>query len=128
VKNSILFGNSPNQADASEQDISSSCVEGLDEGSGNIANCVPLFVDADGADDIPGTIDDDLRLQPGSPGIDAGSNFALPADTLDLDGDGDVSEPLPVDINGNPRRVDAPATDTGIGDPPLVDMGAYEQQ
>ncbi|GMU22948.1 MAG: hypothetical protein AMXMBFR13_30320 [Phycisphaerae bacterium] len=89
----------------------------------------PLFVDADGADDIPGTEDDDLRLQPGSPCIDAGDSSALPADVADLDGDGDITEPLPLDLDGRPRRVDDPDTpDAGAGDPPVVDMGAYEYQ
>ena len=37
----------------------------------------PLFLDADGLDNIPGTEDDDLRLQSGSPAIDAGDNAAL---------------------------------------------------
>jgi hypothetical protein len=129
VENSVIVGNSPNQFAASERAISFSCVEGLNEGTGNIPDCEPSFVDADGADDIPGTIDDDLRLQSGSDGIDAGSNYALPPDTFDLDGDGDVTEPLPVDLNGNPRRVDdTEVDDTGIGNSPLVDMGAYEHQ
>lgn len=34
--------------------------------------------------------------------IDAGG-APLPADWLDLDGDGNVAEPLPVDFDGNPR-------------------------
>ena len=40
------------------------------DGGGNI-NADPLFVDDDGADNITGTLDDDLRLLPGSPCIDA---------------------------------------------------------
>ena len=33
------------------------------------------------------------------------------------------------DLDGNPRFVDDPDTvDTGYGEPPLVDMGAYEFQ
>ena len=63
--------------------------------------------------------------------IDAGSNGAVPADSADLDGDGDTSERAPVDLDGNPRFVDDPVTaDTGVSDPPdytdIVDMGAYE--
>jgi hypothetical protein len=42
-------------------------------GGGNI-DMDPLFVDADGDDNIYGTEDDDLRLSPGSPCIGAGSN------------------------------------------------------
>jgi len=95
-------------------------------GTGNI-DADPLFVDADGPDDIPGTEDDDLRLLPGSPCIDAGDNTAVPADTADLDGDGDTTEPVPLDLDGNPRIMDDPSTvDTGNGTPPIVDMGACE--
>jgi hypothetical protein len=76
-----------------------------------------MFVDPDGEDDVFGTVDDDLRLQPGSPCIDAGTNEPVlgpdPACTGDLD--------------GNQRFVDDPATgDTGFGDAPIIDMGAYE--
>ncbi|MBC8263949.1 MAG: fibronectin type III domain-containing protein [Anaerolineales bacterium] len=59
----------------------------------------PLFVDSDGADDIPGTLDDDLHLQPGSPCIDAGTSVGAPS----------------TDFEGDPRP-------WGLG----VDMGADE--
>lgn len=90
----------------------------------------PLFVDADGPDDDPNTwADNDYRLLPGSPCIDAGDNAAVPADAFDVDGDGDITEPVPVDLDGLPRFVDDPfAPDTGAGTPPIVDMGAYEFQ
>jgi parallel beta-helix repeat protein len=69
----------------------------------------------------------DLQLLSGSPCIDAGDNAAVPADTPDLDGDGDTTEPLPFDLSGWSRFVDDPLTaDTGSGTPPIVDMGAYE--
>ncbi len=36
---------------------------------------------------------------------------------------------IDTDLDGNPRFVDDPDTkDTGNGDPPIVDMGAYEFQ
>jgi hypothetical protein len=77
-------------------------------------NLDPLFVDLDGADDIVGTEDDNLRLLPGSPCIDAGENSRVPEGVL-------------VDIDGKARFVDDPDTiDTGTGLPPIVDMGAYE--
>jgi hypothetical protein len=73
--------------------------------------------------------DDDLRLPPDSPCIDAADNEAVPPDVLDLDGDGDTEEPIPFDLDGNLRFVDDPETeDTGHGNPPIVDMGAYEFQ
>jgi hypothetical protein len=106
-------------------------VEGLDGswgGQGNISGD-PLFVDPDGPDNIPGTLDDDFRLRPGSPCIDAGDNSAVPADTLDLDGDGITTEPIPFDFLGAPRFTDDDCTpDTGAGIPPIVDMGAHEYQ
>jgi predicted outer membrane repeat protein len=50
-------------------------------------NVNPLFVDADGLDDIVGTLDDNLRLQENSPGINTGSNNAVPPFVLtDRDG------------------------------------------
>lgn len=106
--------------------ITYSDVQGGWPGTGNI-DADPLFVDVDGIDNIPGTLDDNVQLRPNSPAIDAGDNNALPLDTLDLDGDGDTGETLPLDLAGKPRQVDAPAMpDTGSGDAPIVDMGAYE--
>jgi len=85
-----------------------------------------------GPDGEWGTIDDDygdLRLTSGSPSIDAADNESVPADFFDLDSDNDTKEPLPYDLDGNPRFVNDPdTTDTGNGDPPVVDMGAYEFQ
>lgn len=88
----------------------------------------PLFVDPDGPDDDPLTwADNDFQLGVSSPCIDAGDNASVPADAFDLDSDGDLDEPLPVDAAGAPRFVDDPATpDTGSGSPPVVDIGAYE--
>jgi predicted outer membrane repeat protein len=76
----------------------------------------PAFVDPDGPDGIPGTADDNYRLRVDSPCRNAGSNAAIVADLPDLDGDGDLLEPIPMDLDGNPRVV---------GD--RVDMGAYER-
>ena len=75
----------------------------------------PLFVDTDGPDDVAGTPDDDLRLRPGSPAIDAGNNDHLPPDIHDLDGDNDTAEAIPFDLGGGDRVVGA-----------NVDMGAHE--
>lgn len=96
-------------------------------GPGNL-DVDPLFLDPDGPDDDPDTwYDNDYRLGAGSPCIDAADNDAVPDDEYDLDGDGDTSEPLPIDLRGRPRFLDDPNTaDTGQGTPPIVDMGAYE--
>jgi len=110
-------------------EVSWSCVQnwsGLFTGVGTIGSD-PLLVDPQGADGLPGTEDDDLRLLAGSPCIDAGSNLRMGVDLFDLDGDLDVAEPTPVDRDQLPRRVDVPvAPDVGEGAAPLVDMGAHE--
>ncbi len=81
---------------------------------GHNMNADPRFEDADGADNIPGTADDNLRLQLTSPCIDAGKNAAVPAGVT-------------TDLDGYSRFVDIPTIlDTGNGTPPIVDMGAYE--
>ncbi len=135
VSNCILWGNSPNSMSSvplSETTVNYSDVQGGWPGAGsNNIDADPLFVDADGPDNVPGTEDDNLRLSPGSPCIDAADNTAVSPDTADLDNDGDTAEPIPFDLDGNPRFVDDPDTpDTGNPDGinPLVDMGAYEFQ
>jgi hypothetical protein len=103
---------------------------GIDGGWNIDAN--PLFMDPNGEDNTPGTEDDDLRLSFGSPCIDAGNNSAVPLDALDLDDNGDTTEPIPFDLDGNARFVDDPYTEdcpqpgAECGTPPIVDMGAYE--
>jgi len=89
---------------------------GIDRG-GNI-DADPIFGNPAGYD---------FHLTAPSPCIDAGVNSAVPADSFDLDEDGDDAERLPVDLDGNPRFTDDPETpDTGCGLPVVVDMGAYE--
>ncbi len=80
----------------------------------------PVFYDADGADNIPGTLDDDVRLRHTSPVKDAGNNNALPADADDLDGDGVLTETVPYDLSGRSRLIGFTVIT------PTVDMGAYE--
>ncbi|MHC4474468.1 MAG: right-handed parallel beta-helix repeat-containing protein [Planctomycetota bacterium] len=109
------------------------CVQGWTGALGGAGNHGddPLFVDADGPDNIVGTEDDNLRLSAGSACIDAGVNAAVPADTADLDNDGNTAERTPLDLDYGERFLDDPCTsDTGVPDPPaypnVVDMGAYE--
>lgn len=76
-------------------------------GVGNIVTD-PLFVD---------TANGDLRLTDMSPCLNTGNTSVLPADSLDLDGDGDISEPIPMDLAGGVRVY-------GLS----VDRGAFESQ
>ena len=101
-------------------------VDGVD---GNLVGVDPMFVrdPSDGGDgwgDDPATpgvdegANDDygiVRLQSDSPAVNAGDNNLLPADTFDLDDDGNVTEPIPFDLDNELRVRIA-----------TVDMGAYE--
>ncbi len=136
--NCILWGNVDANGSVEGSQISSSapqvdncCIQGLTAGLGGFGNLGgdPLFADFDGADDIAGTDDDDVALLPGSPCVDAGDNARVPSDFADVDADGDVNEPLPLDLAGAARFFDdAGAPDVGSGTVPLVDMGAFEKQ
>jgi hypothetical protein len=108
LSNCIIWGNGGDEIRQypSGSPVVTYCdVEGGWPGTGNI-DADPLFVDA---------ANDDYRIDPGSPCIDAGDNTALPPDIADLDGDGDTTEPIPFDLDGNPRVVRE-----------VVDIGAYE--
>lgn len=109
--------------------INYNCIQGYGGAFGGTNNITtdPQFVDADGADNIFGTVDDDYRLLLASPCIDAADNASVPADAADVDGDADVAEQTPIDHNGDQRFQDQPSViDTGNGTPPIVDMGALE--
>ncbi|MCH7813074.1 MAG: right-handed parallel beta-helix repeat-containing protein, partial [Planctomycetes bacterium] len=109
-------------ADGAALAVNYTCLEGWSGtlgGQGNIG-LAPLFTrDPDDGGDgwIFGDNDDfgDLTLQGDSPAIDAGDNAALPPDLADLDQDGDLAEPPPLDLAGGPRVLNA-----------RVDMGPLE--
>ncbi len=143
LSNNVFWGNTATQGAQMESlylgvlGVSDSDVQGgqagvyVSEGTlnwytGNI-DADPLFVDADGADNVAGTADDNLRLASSSPAVDAGSNHVMMADTADLDADGNTAEAIPYDYDFMNRFVDDPIADTGMGTPPIVDMGAFER-
>lgn len=144
VVNSVLWENNGGSFGGSGTfAVTYSNVQGGMVGMGNI-EADPLFMrlpedGGDGFGDYPWTPEDeaanddlgDLRLSRASPCLDAADNTAVPADEFDLDDDGNVDEPVPLDLDGNPRFVDdLGAPDTGNPGPPgpIVDMGVYEFQ
>jgi hypothetical protein len=104
ISNSILWSNTPDQTTGTTTMASSNVEGGMPPGPGNISQA-PAWA---------GSGAHAFALAAGSPGIDAGSNAAVPAGTI-------------TDLVGNPRFIDDPCTtDTGLGPAPIVDMGAYE--
>jgi hypothetical protein len=126
LANCILWGNTATTGaqiynySSSTPTVSFSDVQSGWTGLGNI-DADPLFVDANGLDNIAGTEDDNLRLLQGSPCIDDGNNNLVPHDIADLDGDANKTEPTPLDLDLRPRFVDGDCNSTVI-----VDMGAFE--
>ena len=118
IANCILWdgGNEIRNVGQSTVTVTCTDVQGGSKDPANL-NADPLFVLPAGADGIIGTEDDDLRLKPSSPCIDRGDSALLPEDFVDADGDGNLTEPLPVDLDNNTRITGA-----------AVDMGAYEGQ
>jgi len=114
LTNSILWGNIATTSGdqvydlgSSPPGISNSIVQGgcpVSPGVSctNVLDSDPFFIDPDGADNTPGTTDDNLRLSVVSPAIDAGDNAVV-----------SVSQ----DLDNNPRIVNG-----------TVDLGAYESQ
>ena len=135
MSNTILWGNSSGQLVNSGTGTSTIFTYGLIQDgctagttcTGNLFGGDPLFRDVNGPDNVLGTLDDDLHLQFESEAIDAGDNDPLLSDLLDLDGDGDTNERIPLDPDGATRLLDLfDRSDTGHGTPPIIDMGAYE--
>ena len=109
MKNSIVWANASGQINGAAT-VSDSIVQGGHAGT-NVLIADPLLRDADGADNVAGTLDDDLRLQGAptpSPAIDAADVAA--------------SDCVATDIAGSFRNVGAYA----VGTPNGCDMGAYE--
>jgi hypothetical protein len=85
--------------------VNSCAIQGWTGALGGLNNngLNPAFVDADGADNVYGTQDDDARLLPGSASEDTGDNGLVPVGVL-------------TDLDGRPRLYNG-----------TVDRGAYER-
>lgn len=146
VTNCIIWGNSadgaPNQFPSADSPIvrfSNIADDDPNDGllpfggaaNGNISADPAFIRDAGpGPDGQFDGVDDDygnMRLDANSPCLDAGSNDDVERDASDVDCDGDILEPVPLDVGGLPRFVDDPVADTGVGTSPIVDMGAHER-
>jgi hypothetical protein len=136
VGNSILrnSGDEIHNNDGSTVEITFSNVQGGYGGVGNV-NVNPLFAALGRWNDrgTPGDLGDDVwtegdyRMSADSPCVDVDFGSLVPRDTMDLDGDDDILEAIPVDMRGRPRTAEKPgrsAPSTG----PRMDMGAYEYQ
>lgn len=102
----VVWNNTSDQIWGSAVKVEYSLVQDGYKGEGNI-DADPQFVDA---------ANGDYRLRFDSPCIDAGDNEMIPPDVL-------------LDLAGRPRLADDPLTpDTGRGQAPLIDIGAYEYE
>ncbi|UCC32670.1 MAG: S8 family serine peptidase, partial [Phycisphaerales bacterium] len=112
VTNCIFWGDSPDEFYNALEPGLTVTYSDVQGGAGQAwfgTGCIdtdPLFIDADGPDDVPGNEDDNLRLSTDSPCIDAGINTAAATGA---------------DLDGNPRIMDGNADGTS-----RVDMGVYE--
>lgn len=128
IANSILWGNTPDQGangigtgagtpSYAFCDVQGGLPAGSTDLGGNI-DADPLFVDPDGPDDMPGTIDDNLRLQNHSPCIDAAHDALLPTiDEAGLTptlGSTFADAAIPHDLDGNARAFDSPFVPTAV--------------
>jgi|GEM_PF-1853929 len=107
ITNCILWGNGATAGEAEIYDdgsfnnVSDCLIENGYVNGTNIQTANPLFVDADGSDNIPGNLDDNLRLRLCSPAIETGNTFVNTSNH---------------ELDGNSRNID------------LIDLGAYEHQ
>ena len=93
LQNTIIANDNPNDDVAVFGDVTANGANIVADNSltgANILNADPM-------------LDTDLVPLPGSPAIDAADSSLLPADEFDIDNDGDTTEPLPLDVDGDPR-------------------------
>ncbi|MEE8458731.1 MAG: choice-of-anchor Q domain-containing protein [Phycisphaerales bacterium] len=110
LQNCILWANTPDQIISDKIFPLTTLFCNIQDGwpGGSNTNVDPMFINEPIGD---------LRLQPGSPCIDAGLCVPLPSDAADLDSDGDFAETFPQDIDAADRIVST-----------AIDLGAYEYQ
>ncbi|MGJ8663654.1 MAG: hypothetical protein ACSHWU_08385 [Marinicella sp.] len=124
LHNSILWGNRElekvsgvvqtdgfNEHEGGTLTTSHSLIRGEDLSTYNGIDATNIGFDPLFADEA----NDDFRLLVGSPLIDAGNFSLLPLDVYDIDTDGDLTERIPIDLDGLSREL-------GVN----VDMGPYE--
>ena len=145
IKNSILWNNgdpeplneySQFHTEATTPLIFHSCIQDEVPGDGTLAfnstnnnniDLNPLFVNDPnpGPDGLWNGTDDcigNLKLRYSSPCIEVGNNSYLPTDSFDLDDDGDMNEPVSIDLADHLRLIDRNRDFIAT-----VDMGAYER-
>jgi predicted outer membrane repeat protein len=138
LRSSIVYDNTSSSGSPESQQVTLSsstldafhnCIEGFNRpgplGPNNIGDN-PVFVDADGPNNIAGDADDDFSLHATSPCIDTGESTIMSVDLGDADGDGGNGEALPVDFAGNPRLVDDVVDNIGNTFAGALDIGAFE--
>ena len=117
---SIIWGNgAPIGPQLSDGSLAwwSSVQGGWAGGFGNL-DVDPMFVNA---------AERDYRLKMMSPLVDSAISYFAATDEYDLDGDGNTSEFVPFDLDGNLRFYDIPfVPNTGADDPAYMDYGALE--
>ena len=131
IMNSILWNNKDNTGttataqindDSNNTTVTYSIIQGGWLGEGN-KNEDPHFLDLANSK-TQHTVAKEFHLATDSPAIDAGNNINIPPDLTDAEGeggDGNTTELVEIDFDGNPRLLDG--NDDGIA---IVDMGAYE--
>ncbi|MCI0362603.1 MAG: hypothetical protein L0219_01900, partial [Phycisphaerales bacterium] len=128
VRNSIVWGNFKLASEpeffpiftggvGATATVTYSDVEGGGFGGPPNLNVNPVFIDADGADGIAGTLDDNLRVACTSPVVDVADTTVVPIDAFDVDNDGDTETEKAPDRDRLARVIDS-----------VVDMGAHEQR